>query len=50
MVKYGVLFEVRTELLNIIQMSFGFKGFVVVFDVHYWRSKSTFEILITLQK
>jgi hypothetical protein len=26
MVKYGVLFEVRTESLNIIQTSFGFKG------------------------
>jgi hypothetical protein len=26
MVKCGVLFEVRTELLCIIQMSFGFKG------------------------
>jgi hypothetical protein len=25
MVKYGVLFEVRTEFLNIIQTSFGFK-------------------------
>jgi hypothetical protein len=27
MVRYGVLFEVRTESLNIIQTSFGFKGF-----------------------
>jgi hypothetical protein len=26
MVKCGVLFEVRTELLNVIQASFGFKG------------------------
>jgi hypothetical protein len=26
MVKYGVLFEVRTELLNIIYTSFGFRG------------------------
>jgi hypothetical protein len=26
MVKYGVLFEVRTGFLNIIQTSFGFKG------------------------
>jgi hypothetical protein len=26
MVKYGVLFEVRTEFLNIIYTSFGFKG------------------------
>jgi hypothetical protein len=26
MVKCGVLFEVRTEFLNIIQTSFGFKG------------------------
>jgi hypothetical protein len=27
MVKCGVLFDVRTKFLNIIQMSFGFKGF-----------------------
>jgi hypothetical protein len=26
MVKCGVLFEVRPEFLNIISMSFGFKG------------------------
>jgi len=26
MVKCGVLFEVRTEFLNVIQTSFGFKG------------------------
>jgi hypothetical protein len=26
MVKFGVLFEVRTEFLNIIYTSFGFKG------------------------
>jgi hypothetical protein len=26
MVRCGVLFEVRTEFLNIIYMSFGFKG------------------------
>jgi hypothetical protein len=26
MVKCGVLFEVQPEFLNIIQMSFGFKG------------------------
>jgi hypothetical protein len=26
MVKCGVLFEVRTEFLNIIYMNFGFKG------------------------
>jgi hypothetical protein len=26
MVKCGVLFEVRTEFLNIIKTSFGFKG------------------------
>jgi hypothetical protein len=26
MVKYGVLFEVRTEFLNNIYTSFGFKG------------------------
>jgi hypothetical protein len=25
-VKWGVLFEVRTEFLNIIELSFGFKG------------------------
>jgi hypothetical protein len=28
MVKCGVLFEVRTDFLNIIQTSFGFKGFI----------------------
>jgi hypothetical protein len=26
MVKCGVLFEVRTEFLNIIEISYGFKG------------------------
>jgi hypothetical protein len=29
MVKYGVLFEVRTEFLNIIKASFGFKKFLL---------------------
>jgi hypothetical protein len=28
MVKYGVLFEVRTEFLNIIYTSFDFKGLI----------------------
>jgi hypothetical protein len=28
MVKYGVLFEVRAESLNIIQTNFGFKGLI----------------------
>jgi hypothetical protein len=28
MVKRGVLFEIRTEFLNIIQTSFGFKGLI----------------------
>jgi hypothetical protein len=32
MVKCSVLFEVRTEFLNIIYMSFGFKG---LSTVHY---------------
>jgi hypothetical protein len=32
MVKCGVLFEVRTEFLNIIYMSFGFKGLHCSFD------------------
>jgi hypothetical protein len=26
MVKFGVLFEVQTEFLNVIKTSFGFKG------------------------
>jgi hypothetical protein len=29
MVKRGVLFEIRTEFLNIIQTSFGFKGLIL---------------------
>jgi hypothetical protein len=29
MVKYGVLFEVRTEFLNNIQTSFGFRGLIM---------------------
>jgi hypothetical protein len=29
--KCGVLFEVRTEFLNIIQTSFGFKGLNSIF-------------------
>jgi hypothetical protein len=28
MVKFGVLFEVQTEFLNVIQSSFGFKGLI----------------------
>jgi hypothetical protein len=28
MVKYGVLFEVRTEFLNVIYTSLGFKGII----------------------
>jgi hypothetical protein len=28
MVKYGVLFEVRTEFLNIIYTSFGYRGLI----------------------
>jgi hypothetical protein len=35
MVKCGVLFEVRTEFLNIIQTSFGFRGRVIT--THYRR-------------
>jgi hypothetical protein len=31
MVKCDVLFEVRTEFLNIIQMSFSFKGLKYLF-------------------
>jgi hypothetical protein len=34
MVKYGVLFEVRTESLNIIQTSFGFKGLNIYSYLH----------------
>jgi hypothetical protein len=30
MVKCGVLFEVRTEYLSVIYMSFSFKGLIVV--------------------
>jgi hypothetical protein len=31
MVKYSVFFAVRTEFLNIIQTSFGFKGLIVLY-------------------
>jgi hypothetical protein len=33
MVKCGVLFEVRTDFLNIIKTSFGFKGLTQAFLV-----------------
>jgi hypothetical protein len=33
MVKCGVLFEVRTEFLDVIQTSFGFKGLK---GLYYW--------------
>jgi hypothetical protein len=33
MVKCGVLFEVRTEFLNIVYTSFGFKGLICTFIV-----------------
>jgi hypothetical protein len=39
MVKCGVLFEVRTEFLNIIQINFGFKGL----------SESSLDHYLTLQ-
>jgi hypothetical protein len=38
MVKYGVLFEIRTDFLNIIQTSFGFKRVYIPLTV--------FEVLI----
>jgi hypothetical protein len=44
MVKCGVLFEVRTEFLNIIQMNFGFEGLRCLspFAVRY----NVFEVML----
>jgi hypothetical protein len=38
MVKYGVLFEVRTEFLNIIYTSFGFRGLKVHDGDYFFNS------------
>jgi hypothetical protein len=35
MAKFGVLFEVRTEFLNIIWTSFGFKGLIPLLTPNY---------------
>jgi hypothetical protein len=46
MVKCGVLFQVRTEFLNSIQTSFGFKGLIAEFQIY---DAGQTGIILTLQ-
>jgi hypothetical protein len=45
MVKCGVFFAVRTEFLNIIQTSFGFKGLKWILKKYDLKARTEFNLL-----